>query len=541
MPMLAVYSKKAAPLDLYGPLRKFIVSNYSEQEARDCEDDLVLLQSLRDEVVGQADTLESRVELLRKYYRCLTMVETRFPISTNKGAINTIHFTWYDAVKPSKKHSQQNIYFEKAAVVFNLGATLNQLAISCDRSNADGLKRAAMLFQTSAGYFSYLYTNLSSKAFAGSATGSFSTDVSLDCGKMLENLMLAQAQECFLESAVSGKKFKSDFIAKLAKGASDLFLEASKALNSPPLNLHFDKAWGVHAQLKSARYEVESLIRSASYLHEKEDIGDEIRRLLTARSVIEKSKKLGKVAGLGFEKSEEIIMANLKVAERENDKVYLYNVPDVLPDLPSAVAVQSKIPSELDASMAEEKPLFPGLVPETSMKLLSQYTERVDQLIRAQTERLQTESDLAKAKLSELGLPNCLSLVESPEGIPEDLQEGVEAALSEGGPEGLQAELAQLLDLRRVSEEHLVQCEDVLDKEQKDDTMMRANLGSRFSRPASSTLNKGLRDRVQGFRANLRQAKESDAKIQRALQDNQDLLNILLSKPVQWSTLLLWG
>lgn len=84
-----------------------------------------------------------------RYIRCLTAIENRFPISKEKGHAQ-VAFTWYDAFRPSKKSTQYNIHFEKAAVLFNLGAVLSQQALACDRTTADGLLQAGKLFQVRA-------------------------------------------------------------------------------------------------------------------------------------------------------------------------------------------------------------------------------------------------------------------------------------------------------------------------------------------------------------------------------------------------------
>jgi programmed cell death 6-interacting protein len=81
-----------------------------------------------------------------RYYKCLTSIETRFPISSEKGNVR-ISFPWTDAFRPSKKTSQSNIHFEKAAVLFNVAAVISQQALQVDRATADGIKEACKLFQ----------------------------------------------------------------------------------------------------------------------------------------------------------------------------------------------------------------------------------------------------------------------------------------------------------------------------------------------------------------------------------------------------------
>ncbi len=82
----------------------------------------------------------------RRYYRILTSIENRFPISKDKGHAQ-VAFAWQDAFRPKTRVMQNNIHFEKAAVLFNLGAVLNQTALQCDRTTPEGLQQACKLFQ----------------------------------------------------------------------------------------------------------------------------------------------------------------------------------------------------------------------------------------------------------------------------------------------------------------------------------------------------------------------------------------------------------
>ncbi len=56
-------------------------------------------------------------------------------------------FVWYDAIRSSKKSTQNNIHFEKAALLFNLGACASQQGLAADRTTSEGLKQACQMFQ----------------------------------------------------------------------------------------------------------------------------------------------------------------------------------------------------------------------------------------------------------------------------------------------------------------------------------------------------------------------------------------------------------
>lgn len=312
--------------------------------------------------------------------------------------------------------------------------------------------------------------------------------------------------------------------------------EALAALNAPPLNQHFDKAWIAHVQLKAALFLAEACYRYSLELHEKENIAEEIARLRSGISALTEAKKSSKGAAAqlldAINKLEANLNRNLERAVKENDRVYLMRVPNpsTLPPLPAFSMVKSMAMNEvLDAS--KEK-MFASLIPDSSAKALSRYTEMVDDIIRTQAEKLQQASELTRVRLKEMDLPESILALEGNSSLPTDLKEDVEAVQISGGPIGLEAELQQLRDLRRVNSEMLVQIEELLQKEAREDSQFRSQFGTRWTRPQSSTLTKNIQDRLNRFAGNLKQAAESDARIERSVKDHSALMSILDHRPV---------
>ncbi|CAK7326684.1 unnamed protein product [Dovyalis caffra] len=514
--MLAIYEKKTSSVDLYRPLRNYISMFYSEHEAQNLEDDLQTVKQYRSDLERQPDpSPTSRRDLLQKYFKALCLIETRFPISPDNDHINTVTFVWYDAFKQKLKASQQNIHLEKAAVLFNLGAVYSQIGLSFDRATMEGRRQAIHAFIAAAGAFAYLRDNAATKASMGTST---TVDLSVECVGMLERLMLAQAQECVFENTIA-KGSTPGVCAKISRQVGLYYEEALGALNVTPLKDHFDKGWIAHVQLKAALFYAEACYRYSLELHEKEEIAEEIARLKSGASALAEL--------------EANINRNLDRAVKENDRVYLMRVPSPssLPPLPAFSMVKIMPMNEvLDAS--REK-LFASLVPDSSAKVLSRYTEMVDDIIRTQAEKLQQGSELARVRLKEMDLPDSILSLEGNTTLPTDLKEDVEAVQISGGPAGLEAELQQLMDLRRVNQELLVQTEELLQKEATEDAQFRSQFGTRWTRPQSSTLTKNLQDRLNRFAANLKQAADSDARIERSVRDHSALMSILDRRPIE--------
>ncbi|XP_015941976.1 vacuolar-sorting protein BRO1 [Arachis duranensis] len=532
--MLAIFEKKTNSVDLYRPLRNYIAFNYSEREAQNLEDDLQTLKQQRADIERHSDpSLPSRRDLLQSYFRALCLVETRFPISPDPAHVNALTFVWFDAFKPKQKSSQQNIHLEKASVLFNLGAVYSQIGLSYDRNTVDGRRQASHAFIAAAGAFAYLRDNASMKASIG---GSATVDISGECAGMLEKLMLAQAQECVFENSIA-KGSTPGVCSKISRQVGLYYEEALAALNVAPLNTHFDKSWIAHVQLKSALFYAEACFRYGLELHEKEEIAEEIARLRSAINVLTEAKKNSKGAAAqildAIGKLEANINRNLERAVKENDRVYLMRVPSPssLPPLAAFSMVKPMAMSEvLDAS--KEK-MFASLVPDSSTKALSRYTEMVDDIIRMQAEKLQQASELTRVRLKEMELPDSILALEGNFTLPTSLKEDVEAVQISGGPAGLEAELQQLRDLRRVNQELLVQTEELLQKEAREDSQFRSQFGTKWTRPQSSTLTKNLQDRLNRFAGNLKQAAESDGRIERSVRENSAFMSILDARPIE--------
>ncbi|KAH1098457.1 hypothetical protein J1N35_015378 [Gossypium stocksii] len=532
--MLAIYEKKTNSIDLYRPLRQYICFTYSEREAVNLEDDLATVKTLRSDIERVPDPAPTtRRDLLISYFKALCLIETRFPISPDRDHINSIQFTWFDAFKQKQKAVQQNIHLEKAAILFNLGAVYSQIGLSYDRATVEGRRQASHAFIAAAGSFAFLRDNSSTKASMGNST---TVDLSVECAGMLERLMLAQAQECVFENTIA-KGSTPGVCAKISRQVGLYYEEALAALNAAPLKDHFEKAWIAHVQLKAALFYAEACYRYGLELHEKEEIAEEIARLRSGVSTLTEAKKSSKGAPAqlldAISKLEVNLNRNLERAMKENDRVYLMRVPSPssLPPLPAFSMVKSmQMNDVLDAS--KEK-MFASLVPDSSAKALSRYTEMVDDVIRTQAEKLQQGSELTRVRLKEMDLPDSILALEGNFSLPEDLKNEVEKVQASGGPAGLEAELQQLRDLRRVNQELLVQTEELLQKEAAEDSQFRSQFGTRWTRPQSSTLTKTLQERLNKFAANLKQAGESDVRIERSVREHASLMSILNHRPIE--------
>ncbi|XP_078166741.1 vacuolar-sorting protein BRO1-like isoform X1 [Carex rostrata] len=518
MPMLSVPEKKTSFLDLQKFLFDHISSNFSSHDASASERELKHVRQMRSDLEKQRNPSSSsasfHLDLLLQYYRAICVIERRL------DCVNSIPFTWQDAFRSNKKSSLQSIDFEKAAILFNIGAVYSQIGCMTERNTEEGRKAAYVEFQKAAGVFRLLKEN----AVVGATV-----DLTAECAGMLEILMLAQAQECMFDKAIADSKGVT-LCSKVAKQAGNFYIEAYSALTLPPLDQHFDRAWISHVQLKTAYFYAEAVSLYCIDLHLNEDIGQEIARLKLSISSLSDVKKSAKGAPSSLleaaSKLETKMKQNLETAVKENNQIYLMQITPVnsLSELPAAVLAQPAPVEGLDMS---NETLFSNLISESNKKALTKYTEMIDDVLQSQLDKIKLAKDVCKGKLQEMGLPDSIVAVETDCTIPAELKAQVEAIQDRDGSGGLQVLLRQLMDLRKVNLELTEQMEEMLQNEEKEDCQYRDQYKEKWNRPESGVLAKEIRDMLSKYTENLREAGVSDLKIEQSMSENFGILVIL--------------
>ena len=132
-----------------------------------------------------------------------------------------------------KPTSQYSLAYEKASIIFNISAALSCHATYQDRNDEAGLKAAFHSFQSSAGMFTYINENFLHAP---------STDLSRETVKTLITVMLAQAQEVFVEKQIADGK-KNGMLAKLIGQAGLLYTQAAEGIQENVAKNIFERLW----------------------------------------------------------------------------------------------------------------------------------------------------------------------------------------------------------------------------------------------------------------------------------------------------------
>uniref|UniRef100_A0A8C9HTV0 Rhophilin Rho GTPase binding protein 1 n=1 Tax=Piliocolobus tephrosceles TaxID=591936 RepID=A0A8C9HTV0_9PRIM len=184
VPMIPLGLKETKELDWSTPLKELISVHFGEDGAS-YEAEIRELEALR-QAMRTPSRNEAGLELLTAYYNQLCFLDARFLTPARSLGL---FFHWYDSLT-GVPAQQRALAFEKGSVLFNIGALHTQIGARQNRSCAEGAHRAVEAFQRAAGTFSLLRENFSHAP---------SPDMSPASLCALEQLMMAQAQECVFE------------------------------------------------------------------------------------------------------------------------------------------------------------------------------------------------------------------------------------------------------------------------------------------------------------------------------------------------------
>ena len=410
----------------------------------------------------------------------------------------------------------------------------SQLAISSNRATADGLKGAANNFCSAAGVVSHLKTNIIPEL--RSSPPEDMDELTLES---LENLMLAEAQECYWQKAVKDG-LKDASIARLAAKVSDLYNDAREwALKSDSVS----SEWIHHMNAKHHHFAAAAQYRAACDCLEKRKYGEEVARLRDslncANEALRESRYINKAVQGDLNGLKNRVSEDLKRAEKDNDTIYLIPEPpkSELKTLDRASMVAAKVPKEVSNSqdMLSEhggelgKPLFAKLVPYSVHVAASIYADRRDRLVNntiiAEFEAL---NQRIHETLASLNLPGSLQALEKPLGLPPGLASHAEEIRQANGVHRLHATIADTEKLKATNRNTYQEGVDLLRKEAGEDEAARRKYGTdRWNRQAAKDALPKLYKQVDDIDGYLKQAASSDRMVQERLRENENLIRLL--------------
>ncbi|XP_054374990.2 rhophilin-1 isoform X8 [Pongo abelii] len=327
VPMIPLGLKETKELDWSTPLKELISVHFGEDGAS-YEAEIRELEALR-QAMRTPSRNESGLELLTAYYNQLCFLDARFLTPARSLGL---FFHWYDSLT-GVPAQQRALAFEKGSVLFNIGALHTQIGARQDRSCAEGACHAMEAFQRAAGAFSLLRENFSHAP---------SPDMSAASLCALEQLMMAQAQECVFEGlSPPASMAPRDCLAqlRLAQEAAQVAAEyrlVHQTMAQPPVHDYVPVSWTALVHVKAeyfcslAHYHVAmALCDSSRKAHLKRAIlgQEEALRLHALCRVLREVDLLRTVVSQTLQRS----LAKYAELDREDDFCEAAEAPDIQP------------------------------------------------------------------------------------------------------------------------------------------------------------------------------------------------------------------
>ncbi|KAI9315980.1 BRO1-like domain-containing protein [Dichotomocladium elegans] len=550
IPLINVPSKRTADVDWVYPLKHYIAHVYQEDPEK-YNEETYTLNRLRQDTRGAGKDITGR-DLQYRYFGQLELLDLRFPVDEKNVKVL---FNWYDAFN-GRATAQYSLAYEKASVIFNIAATLSAIAAFQNRAETDGRKKSFHFFQAAAGMFQYINDNFLHAP---------SQDLSRETVKMLTDLMLVQAHECFLESSLREKK-KDGLVAKLASHAvwayGNLVDELQDATSR---GAGIDKSWMTLCQIKNKYYQALAQQHKAAACEIESKYGEQVARLRSGESTAKEAIKLcsnlisqmqssnnanGTLpadSGLVMQELSKSMAATCgekyAAASRDNDMIYHDNVPQesILPPIDRLKTVKAVPLTELyspnDIGKVIGPDIFAKLVPLSIHESASMYSEEKAKLLRGESERC----DLAKAEfqaaLEYMNLPASLDKFRKQQELSvddfmvptKDAQQWADeiAAEETSGHASIEELIKKLNGLRQDASEKLDKAALSLDEEMHACESMRVKFGEQWSQPPSSQVFTEFRCDIRNHRTAFENAAASDNEILRNYQEISREVSIL--------------
>jgi len=492
-------------------------------------EDLQLVDQMREEAIAVQEPHISGINRLTAYAAQLRWIGGKFPIDIG------VDFPWYPALgfNTATPILQNNIRFELANILYNLAALYSQLAFSTNRNSGDGLKTASQYSSAAAGVLSFLKTEIVPDM--RSTPPDDMDEVTLES---LEQLCLAQAQECFWQKAVKDG-MKDATIARLAAKVSDYYsLAGDWAIKSDAVSTE----WIHHLDAKHHHFAAAAQYRQSCDCLDKRKYGEEIARLrdslACANEALKESKWVNRTVLGDMNGLKNKVMEDLRKAEKDNDLVYLQAIPpkSELKTLDRANMVAPKTPKEVQDGIAMlgdglpfGRPLFAKLVSYAVHVAASIYVERRDRLVN---QSVIADLDAMTAKLrdllSSLNLPGSLQALEKPLGLPPSLVSKAEELRQQDGEYRLRRSMEDTSKLKANDKAIYAEGVELLKAEKAEDDNARAKYGTdRWSRQPSDVAGEKLWAQSAEIQGYLESAASSDDLVQKKMRESEKVLRVL--------------
>ncbi|WKX88571.1 hypothetical protein Q1695_008316 [Nippostrongylus brasiliensis] len=383
-------------------IKEYILLHFQDDPSK-YDNALTEIMNLKQNISNAYADVETAC-LLKRYYAQLLMMKNRFPME--EGDPIKVLFCWYDrAMDIAHSATYDDIGFELACVMYNIGAVHANVAVNETRESEDSIKNAFMHYQYAAWPLQHLRDKLNASKYA-------SVDFDKELLTFFVNVLLGQAQECLLEKSLIDHR-SNLVVAKLAIHLRDRYQECLRHLENSNLCDYVSsqkyKLWARTCAVKSEMYGCIAMIHMGCQADDDKKMGARYgyyklanEHLTTIFKLAEKEDRDSMKASLSF--LADVVGTKLSNAKKENEFIYHERVPgneELCKDLEGLCKVRPLSFDPLDPSVGGED-LFGGLLPPGVIKAVSEYEEEKARLKREILEKVNQKEDELNAFLISL-------------------------------------------------------------------------------------------------------------------------------------------
>uniref|UniRef100_A0A8C1K2R4 Protein tyrosine phosphatase, non-receptor type 23, b n=1 Tax=Cyprinus carpio TaxID=7962 RepID=A0A8C1K2R4_CYPCA len=393
MPMIWLELKEAGEFQFSAAVRQYIQINYGENPENYSEA-LKRLEQLRQSVVNIPRDFEG-CNTLRKYCGQLHFLQSRVPMASGQEA--AVPVTWTDGFS-GRNVTHEDINYEQACVLYNLGALHSLLGTVDNRLSEEGMKVSCTHFQCSAGAFTHLRDHFNH---------SYSSDMSSQALSVNTNLMLAQAQECLLEKTLLDNR-KSHLIAKICAQVCDYYKDCLRVLdNSECVPGRIQKEWRKLVNMKISYFSAVTHLHMGKQSEEQQKYGEAVAYFQSSldklNEAIKQSKGQPESVQEALKFTMDVIGGKYNSAKKNNDFIYHESVPglDTLAAVKGASLVKP-LPINLTDQSVTGPDLFSKLVPMATHEASSLYSEEKAGLLRDIVAKIEDKNQILEKFMESL-------------------------------------------------------------------------------------------------------------------------------------------
>ncbi|KAH9443321.1 hypothetical protein Pst134EB_027662 [Puccinia striiformis f. sp. tritici] len=540
--------KQTSPIDLGSGLSNYIQSYHEDHLSHPevLKPDLELINGLRTSIEDKLPIDQSTLDHLIRYHAHLTYILPKFPDDVGVEFTYSSIFsstTTVGSILPGELPScipitLSNLKFERACVLFNIGAISMSLGTQSPRTNTEQLKRVIGFFQQAAGCFNLLREEVIRSIEVPPGTPNPpSPDLSISCLSALENLALSQAQESVWQQAIKDQK-SNGTISRIAQEASRLysstfnFMKDVQKLDIHWIGFAFPDDWISFVQLKSAHFLAVAQFRKGIDDSSAREYGIEVGRLeygcssLKAAITSATKTNMNETTEIVLQEAKNVykkLTKSLEQATKDNDLIYLKHVPSVIelpiikpvslvkPTLPKSITD----PSEFFKNEKNARKLFENLVPHQVYRIKGVYEDRKKDHLKSEILDLgdSLDSEMVDA-LRSMNLPGSLEALERPINLPPSLIRSSEELRQQNATEILISMLSSVEESSLANSNGLKQITKKLDDESREDQDRRTRFGTQlWQRDSSEISNRTLREQENQLLQTFASAVQSDRQV----------------------------